>query len=58
MSMEKDLVCDMLVNSNRATASIQYKGKIYYFCSQMCKTLFERDPEKYMKAEEKAEEHP
>lgn len=26
-----------------------YKGKIYYFCSGICKKEFERDPEHYLK---------
>ena len=50
--MTIDPVCGMKVNSEHATASIQYKGQTYYFCSQLCKTIFEREPEKYIKSEE------
>ena len=50
--MEKDPVCGMSVDSRNAAASIQYKGKTYHFCSKMCKTMFEREPEKYTKVEE------
>lgn len=56
--MEQDPVCGMTANPNQATASFQYKGKTYYFCSPMCKALFERDPEKYIKADEKTEKRP
>ena len=27
----------------------EYKGKALYFCSEECKTAFEKDPEKYVK---------
>lgn len=44
-----DPVCDMKVDPQHAAASFEYKGQVYYFCSQLCKSLFERDPEKYVK---------
>lgn len=50
--MVKDPVCGMTVNPQHAAASIQYKGHTYYFCSLLCKSLFEREPEKYLKSEE------
>lgn len=50
--MIKDPVCGMMVNPQHAAASIQYQGQTYYFCSQLCKTMFERESEKYMKGEE------
>ncbi len=50
--MIKDPVCGMMVNTNHAAASIQYQGQTYYFCSQLCKTMFECEPEKYVKCEE------
>ncbi len=45
--MAKDLVCEMTVNESTALHST-YKGKTYYFCSAVCKSMFERDPEKYI----------
>ena len=48
--MAKDPVCGMMVNLQNAAASIQYKGTRFYFCSQMCKSMFEREPEKYVAA--------
>jgi YHS domain-containing protein len=50
--MIKDPVCDMTVNPQNAAASIQYQGQTYYFCSQLCKIMFEREPEKYVKVKE------
>lgn len=49
--MIKDPVCGMTINPQHAV-SVQYGGKTYYFCSQMCKTLFEREPEKYLKTQQ------
>ena len=46
--MVKDPVCGMTVNPQNAAASINYKGQTYYFCSALCKTMFEREPEKYV----------
>jgi YHS domain-containing protein len=50
--MIKDPVCGMTVNPMSAAASFQYQGQTYYFCSQLCKTMFEREPEKYVKVKE------
>ena len=50
--MIKDPVCGMTINPQHAAANIQYQGRTFYFCSQMCKIMFERDPEKYLKTEE------
>lgn len=50
--MIKDPVCGMTINPQHTVVSIHYQGKTYYFCSQLCKTMFEREPEKYVKGEE------
>ncbi len=44
-----DPVCGMTVNPQHSTISQLYKGQIYYFCSPLCKSMFEREPEKYVK---------
>lgn len=49
--MVKDLVCSMDVNEDKAAASSSYKGKKYYFCSPVCKTKFDENPEKYLNRE-------
>ncbi len=45
--MIKDPVCGMRVNEETASAKAIYQEHIYYFCSALCKHLFEREPEKY-----------
>ena len=46
--MAKDPVCGMQADEKTAAAQYEYKGKVYYFCSQGCKTAFEKSPEKYL----------
>ncbi len=46
--MIKDPVCGMRVNEETAGAKAIYREHIYYFCSALCKHLFEREPEKYI----------
>jgi YHS domain-containing protein len=48
-SMERDVVCGMDVDPDKAAGSSQFNGKIYYFCSKGCKTKFDADPQKYTK---------
>ncbi len=47
--MAKDPVCGMDVDEKNAPATLVYKGKTYYFCTQACKRAFERNPQKYVK---------
>lgn len=54
--MEKDPVCGMEVKVFSKAESYNYKGKIYYFCTTMCKKQFEKDPEKYI-SEDDTDEH-
>jgi Cu+-exporting ATPase len=49
--MAKDLVCGMEVIKEEAVAISNYGGKIYYFCSKICKEKFDQNPEKYIKRE-------
>jgi len=46
-SMEKDPICSMAVDEKTAKYKSDYKGKTYYFCSQYCKTKFDKDPSKF-----------
>jgi YHS domain-containing protein len=45
--MVKDPVCGMDVDPKTAPKS-EYQGHAYYFCSQGCKTSFDKDPKKYV----------
>ena len=46
--MAIDPVCKMQVDEDSAAATSVYKGKTYYFCAPGCKTVFDKDPEKYL----------
>jgi YHS domain-containing protein len=46
--MAKDPVCNMTVDENKAAATSEYKGKVYYFCAVGCKESFEKEPEKFL----------
>ena len=45
--IHKDPVCEMHVLNGQATARSEYKGETYYFCSPVCKRIFDSDPGKY-----------
>lgn len=38
---------------NEKTDKAVYEGKTYYFCCKTCKPMFEKDPGKYLKGDEK-----
>ncbi len=44
----KDLVCGMEFDRESASGSLEYTGKIYYFCSLGCRDKFADKPEKYV----------
>ena len=46
--MAKDPVCGMTVDEQKASATVMYKGKTYYFCSDICKLKFELSPWLYI----------
>jgi Cu+-exporting ATPase len=41
--MARDPVCGMDIDEETAPTSINYKGQMYYFCSQACKERFEEE---------------
>lgn len=47
--MEKDPVCGMQVDPNRAAAKRDVQGRTYYFCSQGCAARFDQSPQQYLK---------
>ncbi len=51
--MEIDPICKMKVDKRKAAATYEYNGKTYYFCAMGCKEKFSKDPEKFLKSEEK-----
>ena len=44
----KDVVCGMEIEPTENTLQVAHKGKIYYFCSEECKSKFITDPQKYV----------
>jgi YHS domain-containing protein len=48
----KDPVCGMDIDPKTAAGKSEYKGQMYYFCSNGCKRAFDKEPERYVKAEE------
>jgi len=46
--MAQDPVCEMEVQENHDSEKVLLDGKTYYFCSTLCKVLFEENPEKYL----------
>jgi Cu+-exporting ATPase len=47
--MAIDPVCGMSVDEKSAAATSSYKGKTYYFCSEDCKKIFDKQPDTYAK---------
>jgi starch phosphorylase len=45
--MAKDPICGMTVSEEKGL-KVEYQSQTYYFCSDFCKNLFEKDPEKYV----------
>ncbi len=45
--MANDPVCKMNVDVDMASASAEFEGKQYYFCSNTCYQLFMAEPKKY-----------
>ena len=55
--MAKDLICGMEVNEKTAKHKTEYRGKTYYFCSQMCKRTFDKNPAVYVSGQTKPSGH-
>ncbi len=45
--MVKDLVCGMDISENNSLKEA-YRGKIYHFCSEQCRSSFKANPEKFV----------
>ena len=46
--MTTDPVCGMTVDEKTAQFTSEHMGKTYYFCSQSCKTVFDKNPMRFM----------
>jgi len=47
---EKDPVCGMMVDPQKAAGKVEHEGKTYYFCSARCAGRFRNEPEKFLAA--------
>jgi YHS domain-containing protein len=47
MSQVKDPVCGMTVDTQSAPARTTHDSQEVYFCSDHCRTAFQREPERY-----------
>jgi Cu+-exporting ATPase len=48
--MERDPVCGMNVDPEKAKAKVEHGGKSYYFCGAGCAKRFEQEPEQFLSA--------
>lgn len=55
--MVKDPICGMDVDPKTAAGKSDYQGQTYYFCSAGCKQAFDKEPQKYVKAQSHGSEH-
>ena len=46
--MERDPVCGMTVDPQRASAKAEHAGNTYYFCCKSCAEKFRAEPGKYL----------
>jgi xanthine dehydrogenase accessory factor len=52
--MALDPVCGMTVEIASANHVASYQGRTYYFCSAGCQRAFQKEPEKYLQAEQES----
>ncbi len=50
----KDVVCGMTVDPKTSAAKSEHQGQTYYFCSKGCKAAFDKNPAKFLAAQQDA----
>lgn len=48
---DEEVICPVMgtkIKKSKAYSSMEYKGKMYYFCCAGCPEKFKKDPEKYI----------
>jgi Cu+-exporting ATPase len=48
MTIEKDLVCGMDVDTSTSDLKLEHDGKTYWFCGKGCLLEFRDDPERFL----------
>lgn len=54
----EDIVCNQELGTGRELWRSTYHGKTYYFCSLLCREVFELEPEAYLPAKQRSGEIP
>jgi Cu+-exporting ATPase len=55
--MEKDPVCGMSIDPQKAAGKSEYQGKTFYFCSADCKQAFDKEPQRYVGQSAQTHQH-
>jgi YHS domain-containing protein len=48
VAVVEDPVCHMQVRAEQSMPHTHYRGHDVYFCSELCKTAFEKEPARYL----------
>lgn len=56
MDAYRDPLCGRPLTPAATTLKSEYQGKTYYFCCDLCKQLFDHEPQKYAIEEDEKEE--
>jgi len=50
----RDEVCGMTITAEQAAANVEFEGKVYYFCSDRCRLMFQEHPDWYVPTRQNA----
>jgi len=51
----RDEVCGMEFPLKRAAASLEFQGKVYCFCAERCRVMFQKSPHWYVPVSEEVQ---
>lgn len=54
MAMQNDPVCGMQIEESQVVGKSDYLEQTYYFCSEICQSKLDEEPEKYINQTEKS----
>ena len=55
--MERDPVCGMNVEPEKAASTVEFEGKTYFFCAKGCAEKFRKEPQRYLSVKAPVEMH-
>jgi YHS domain-containing protein len=50
----RDIVCNLRIEDFEQAKKVEYKGEVFYLCSEPCEREFKREPEFYLHKREVA----